>query len=142
MLSGVQFCLTLLTWMFHLHRPLLYSHLCKCFMSILHLYPILFVLHITSSLFSDLFLNNGHNMQYFLTFFLFKWVFFVQNIFYFYASLIHNFGQSGVRALPLGVAAKRSVHYIWYYFYLFSFCATYFSPRRVYRRVPKFCIGF
>jgi hypothetical protein len=22
----------------------------------------------------------------------------------------------GVRALPLGVAAKRSVHYIWYYF--------------------------
>ena len=37
------------------------------------------------------------------------------------------FGPSGVRALPLGVAAKRSVHYIWYYF---SFCATYFSPRR------------
>ena len=24
-------------------------------------------------------------------------------------------GPSGVRALPLGVAAERSVHYIWYY---------------------------
>ena len=88
-----QFRLTLLTWMFHLHRPLLYSHLCKCFMSILHLYPILFVLHITSSLLSDLFLNNGHNMQHFLTFFSFKWVFFVQNIFFFYASLFHNFAK-------------------------------------------------
>jgi hypothetical protein len=28
-------------------------------------------------------------------------------------------GPSRVRALPLGVAAERSVHYIWYYF---SFC--------------------
>ena len=26
-----------------------------------------------------------------------------------------------MRALPLGVAAKRSVHYIWYYFSLFLF---------------------
>ena len=50
-------------------------------------------------------------------------------------------GPSGVHALPLGVAAKRSVHYIWYCFSFF-FCATYFSPRRVYRRVPKFCMGF
>ena len=30
--------------------------------------------------------------------------------------LLHYFGQSGVCALPLGVAAERSVHYIWYYF--------------------------
>jgi hypothetical protein len=34
------------------------------------------------------------------------------------------FGPSGVRALPLGVAAKRSVHYICDYFSSFSF----FSP--------------
>ena len=30
-------------------------------------------------------------------------------------------GPSGVRALPLGVAAKRSVHYIWYYFFSIFF---------------------
>ena len=35
-----------------------------------------------------------------------------------FSSLI---GPSGVRALPLGVAAKRSVHYIWYYFSFFLF---------------------
>ena len=28
-------------------------------------------------------------------------------------------GPSGVRALPLGVTAERSVHYIWYYFSFF-----------------------
>ena len=26
-----------------------------------------------------------------------------------------NIGPSGVRALPLDVAAERSIHYIWYY---------------------------
>ena len=31
-------------------------------------------------------------------------------------TLFISIGPSGVRALPLGVAAKRSVHYIWYYF--------------------------
>ena len=46
-----------------------------------------------------------------------------------FSSLI---GPSGVRALPLGVAAERSVHYIWYYFssFFLSLSATYFSPRR------------
>ena len=53
-------------------------------------------------------------------------------------------GPSGVRALTLGVAAERSVHYIcdYFSFSLSSLCATNFSPRRVYRRVPKFCMGF
>jgi hypothetical protein len=37
-------------------------------------------------------------------------------------------GLSGVRALPLGVAAERS--------------ATYFSPRRGFARVLKFCTEF
>ena len=37
-------------------------------------------------------------------------------------------GPSGVRALPLGVAAERSVHC--FRDYLSFFCATYFSPRR------------
>ena len=35
------------------------------------------------------------------------------------ATLLSQYGTidlSGVRALPLGVAAERSVHYIWYYF--------------------------
>ena len=45
-------------------------------------------------------------------------------------------GPSGVPALPLGIAAERSIHYIWYYFS--SFCATYFSPRRGCPRVMKF----
>ena len=57
---------------------------------------------------------------------------------------VHYFGPSGVCALPLGVGAKRSVHYICDYcsFSVLSFSATYFSPRRVYCRVPKFCMGF
>jgi hypothetical protein len=46
-------------------------------------------------------------------------------------------GPSTVSALPLGVAAERSVHYIWNYFSLSSFCATYFSSRRGCRRVMK-----
>ena len=54
-----------------------------------------------------------------------------------------NVGPSGVCALPLGVAAERSVHYICDYFYFyFIFSATYFSHRRGYRRVPKCCMGF
>ena len=32
-----------------------------------------------------------------------------------------DIGQSGVRALPLGVAVEPSVHYIWYYFSFLSF---------------------
>ena len=32
-----------------------------------------------------------------------------------------DFGPSGLRALPLGVAAERSVHCIWYYFSSFFF---------------------
>ena len=28
---------------------------------------------------------------------------------------LNQIGPSGVRALPLGVATERSVHYIWYY---------------------------
>jgi hypothetical protein len=54
----------------------------------------------------------------------------------------HIFGPSGVRALPLGVAAERSFHYIWYYFLLPSFSATYFSPRRVCPRVKNFVRSF
>ena len=34
-------------------------------------------------------------------------------------------GQSRVRALPLGDAAERSVHYIWYYF---SFSSSFSVP--------------
>ena len=55
---------------------------------------------------------------------------------------IQIIGPSGVRALPLGVAAKRSVHYICDYFSFLSFSATYFSPRRVYATVSKFCTEF
>ena len=52
------------------------------------------------------------------------------------------FGQSEVRALPLGVAAERSVHYDWDNFlYFLSFPVTYFSPRRGCPRVVKFCMG-
>ena len=29
---------------------------------------------------------------------------------------VSDFGPSGVRALPIGVAAERSVHYFWYIF--------------------------
>ena len=36
------------------------------------------------------------------------------------STLFGIIGPSGVGGLPLGVAAKRSVHYIWYYF-SFSF---------------------
>jgi hypothetical protein len=53
-------------------------------------------------------------------------------------------GLTGVHALPLGVAAKQSVNYICDYicfFFFFYFSATYFSPKRGYRRVPKFCMG-
>ena len=38
-------------------------------------------------------------------------------------------GPSGVRALPLGVAAEWSVHYIWYYFSLFFLCHILFSQK-------------
>jgi hypothetical protein len=44
-----------------------------------------------------------------------------------------------VRELPLGVAAKRNVHYFWDYFSFFLFHVTYFSPRRCCHRVMKFC---
>ena len=53
----------------------------------------------------------------------------------------YKIGPSGVRALPLGIAAERSVHYIWYYF-VFFFSATYFSPGRGCPRVMKFCPEF
>jgi hypothetical protein len=52
---------------------------------------------------------------------------------------ICDFDPSGVRALPLGVAAKQSVHYICDYF-SFSLSATYFSPRRGYR--TEIFLGF
>ena len=43
---------------------------------------------------------------------------------------VHYICPSGVRALPLCVAAKRSVHYIWYYFYFYLFlCHILFSQK-------------
>jgi hypothetical protein len=42
------------------------------------------------------------------------------------------FGPSGVRALPLGIAAEQRVHYIWYYFssfFLFFLCRILFSQK-------------
>jgi hypothetical protein len=41
--------------------------------------------------------------------------------------LKHNVGPSRVHALPLGVAAEQSVHYIWYYFSFFFLCHILFS---------------
>ena len=52
---------------------------------------------------------------------------------------VHYFGPSGVRALPVGVAAKQSVHDLVIIF--LSFSATYFSPRCVYAMVLKICTG-
>jgi hypothetical protein len=46
------------------------------------------------------------------------------------------FGPSRVRALPLGVAAEQSVQYCDFFF--FSFCPTYFSPRRGCAIILKF----
>ena len=37
---------------------------------------------------------------------------------------------------------KCPLYLVLLFFSSFSFCATYFSPRRVYHRVPKFCMGF
>jgi hypothetical protein len=34
-------------------------------------------------------------------------------------TILSTIGPSGVHALPLGVSAERSVHYIWYYFSFF-----------------------
>ena len=48
------------------------------------------------------------------------------------------FGLSGVRALPLGVAAEQSVHY----FGIICLHATYFSPRMGCPRVMKLCTEF
>ena len=39
------------------------------------------------------------------------------------------FGPSGVCALPLGIAAERHVHYIWYYFSFFSVPHTFLLER-------------
>ena len=52
---------------------------------------------------------------------------------------VSEIGPSGVGALLVGVAANRSVHY--FCNYLSSFCATYFSPRRVYATLLKPCVG-
>ena len=55
-----------------------------------------------------------------------------------------NFGPSEVRALPLALQRKRSVHYFWHYFsffFLLSFWVTYFSPARGCTTVLKFCMG-
>ena len=52
-----------------------------------------------------------------------------------------NIGPSGVRALPLGVAAERSVNYFWDYFSFISFFL-FFSPRRGCPRVMKFYMEF
>ena len=52
-----------------------------------------------------------------------------------------DFGPSRVRALPLSIAAERSVLYFWDYFsffFSFLFYATYFSPRRGCPRVRSF----
>ena len=51
-------------------------------------------------------------------------------------------GPSGVCALPVFVAAQQSVHYFCDYFssFPFLFCATYFSPRRIYAMVLKLCM--
>jgi hypothetical protein len=41
-------------------------------------------------------------------------------------------GPSGVRALPLGVAVERSVHYIWCYFSFLSFpCHILYSQKEL-----------
>jgi hypothetical protein len=57
--------------------------------------------------------------------------------------LAKQIGPSGVHALPLGVAAERSVHYFRDYFsFLSFFSATYFSLRRGCPRVKKFGWSF
>ena len=60
-----------------------------------------------------------------------------------YNPTAYTFGLRGVCALPLGVAAEQSVHYFWDYFsFLSFFSATYFSPKRGWPRVMKFCTEF
>ena len=59
-------------------------------------------------------------------------------------SIKNIIGPSGVRALPLGVAAERSVHNIWYYFSSFFFLAAMSSSRsdEVTQSISPFCIFF
>ena len=51
-----------------------------------------------------------------------------------------SFGPSRVCALPVALASER-VHYFCDYVFFF-FSATYFSPRRLFATVLKFCMEF
>ena len=54
---------------------------------------------------------------------------------------IYNWSERSACAALRHCSETKCPLYLVYFFFL-SFCATYFSPRRVYRRVQKFCMGF